>query len=103
MFGRDIFREIEFPWPIRTMLLQHHERLDGSGYPAGLRGDQIIREARIIAVADMLEALTSHRAYRPAFSDDVAMDMLRQEKGRLDPAIVDCCLTLIDNRTLKLH
>ena len=64
--GHDIIQGVEFPWPVAEIILQHHERLDGSGYPRGLSDDQILPEARIIAVADLVEAMSSHRPYRPA-------------------------------------
>ncbi len=69
----DILKAIEFPYPVAKIILQHHERLDGSGYPQGLKGDEILLEARIIGVADVIEAISSHRPYRPAKDVDVAM------------------------------
>ena len=93
--GYDIIKDIEFPWPIGEMILQHHERLDGSGYPHGLKGEDIVLEARILAVADVFEAITSHRPYRPAHSKQEALKIFKSERGRLDPEIVDCCLDLV--------
>src|SRR5208282_3453429 len=74
--GEDILKNIKFPWPIAVMIGQHHERLDGSGYPRGLKGDEIIQEARIIAVADVLEAMSEHRPYRPSLKIDAAIAQL---------------------------
>jgi PAS domain S-box-containing protein len=93
--GYDILKGIAFPWPIAKMVLQHHERLDGSGYPQGLKGEQIVQGARIIAVADVVEAMSSHRPYRPGLGIDKALAEI--EKGRstfFDPAVVDACLKL---------
>ena len=93
--GYDILRGIEFPWPIITMVLQHHERLDGSGYPDGLKGDEIIQEARILAVADTVEAISSHRPYRPALGVDKALEEISKNKDILyDPEVVDACVRL---------
>lgn len=79
--GHDIVRGIDFPWPIADMILQHHERLDGSGYPDGLKGDRILLEARVIGVADVVEAMCSHRPYRPALGIDKALDELQSNRG----------------------
>ena len=81
--GFDILKGIDFPWPIALMVLQHHERIDGSGYPGGLRGEEILLEARIIAVADVVEAIASHRPYRPALGIDIALEEILQNKGIL--------------------
>jgi HD-GYP domain-containing protein (c-di-GMP phosphodiesterase class II) len=93
----DILQTVTFPWPIADMILQHHERLDGSGYPQGLRGEKISQEAKILAVADVVEAMSSHRPYRPAFD----MDRIRAEitlgKGStFDPEVVDACLHVLE-------
>lgn len=94
--GYDIVKDIEFPWPIATMILQHHERLDGSGYPHGLRGDEILLEAKIIAVADVVEAMMSHRPYRPALGLDAAIDeIVRCSGGSFDPATVSACTRVL--------
>ena len=99
--GVDILEGIPFPWPIHQMILQHHERMDGSGYPAGLRGDAIILEARIVSVAEITEAMTSHRPYRPALSLAAAIEELRSGRGlRYDPAVVDACVELISEKGL---
>jgi len=90
--GYDIVKDVQFPWPVRDMILQHHERLDGSGYPQGLKGEQIILEARIIAVADVVEAMSSHRPYRPGLGLDAALAQLRKDAGtKLDAQVVDAC------------
>ena len=101
--GRDIVAGIGFPWPISEIILQHHERLDGSGYPKGLRGDSICLEAQIVAVADVSEAITSHRPYRPALGADVAMAELRRGRGRLyNPGAVDACAALVKDGRFEL-
>ncbi|MCF8025157.1 MAG: HD-GYP domain-containing protein [Desulfobacteraceae bacterium] len=93
--GYNILKDIEFPWPIADIVVQHHERLDGSGYPAGLSGEDILWESRILAVADVVEAMTSHRPYRPGLGVDVALEEIEKKKGLLfDEEIVDTCLRL---------
>ncbi len=93
--GYEILRTIDFPWPLAEIVHQHHERLDGSGYPAGLTGDKILLEAKILAVADVVEAMSSHRPYRPSFGIEAALDEVFKNRGRLyDAAIVDACLRL---------
>lgn len=102
--GYNIVRDIDFPWPIADMILQHHERLDGSGYPAGLSGDQICLEARIIAVADVIDAITSHRPYRPSRGLQTALDEIREHRGTLyDPKVVDACLALCNEDDFSLY
>ncbi|MGB9406786.1 MAG: HD domain-containing phosphohydrolase, partial [Terracidiphilus sp.] len=98
--GYDTLKDIRFPWPIATMVWQHHERLDGSGYPLGLKGDQILFESRILAVADVVDAMTSLRPYRAALEIDIALDEIQRGRGTAyDPAVVDSCLKLFpDNR-----
>jgi len=92
---------IDFSWPVAQTILQHHERLDGSGYPAGLAGGQILLEARIVAVADVVEAITSFRPYRPALGIDVALDEIGSGRGRhYDPAVVDACLAAVHGGAL---
>jgi len=93
--GYDILKTIEFPWPIADIVLQHHERMDGSGYPAGLRGNDILLEARILAVADVIEAMATHRPYRPALSIEDALEEISENKGKLyDPKVVEACLEI---------
>ena len=94
--GYEILEPIDFPWPVQRMIVQHHERLDGSGYPAGLSGDEIIDEARVIAVADVLDAITSHRPYRPGRGVNVALEEIQRGRGNAyDPAVVDAALDLV--------
>ncbi len=94
--GYKIVESVSFPWPIATMILQHHERLDGSGYPSGLMGDAIILEARIITVADVVEAIQSARPYREAKGIDAALDEITEGSGlKYDAAVVAACRRLI--------
>ena len=96
--GYQILKDIPFPWPIAEIVHQHHERLDGSGYPKGLKGDEICEEARILAVADTIEAMATHRPYRAARGLQAAMDEVRAEAGiMLDEKIVDAAFKLLDS------
>ena len=100
--GYKILKLIRFPWPVAQTILQHHERLDGSGYPAGLKGDSISEEARIIGVADTVEAMSSYRPYRAAMGQEMALAYIEQERGKLfDPKIVDICLKLFREKGFK--
>lgn len=93
--GYEILKDIDFPWPIDKIALQHHERLDGSGYPQGLMDGDILLESRIIAVADVVEAMLSHRPYRAAQGLEAAMDEISRNSGRLyDPEVVTSCVRL---------
>jgi PAS domain S-box-containing protein/putative nucleotidyltransferase with HDIG domain len=93
--GADILQGIDLPWPIRDMVLQHHERLDGSGYPHGLQGQAICLEARILSVADVVEAMASHRPYRPGLGVQPALSEIERGRGGVyDAAVVDACLYL---------
>lgn len=93
--GYEILKDVDFPWPVAEITRQHHERWDGSGYPRGLRGEEILLEARILAVADVVVAIASHRPYRPSLGLDRALDEIRQQRGVLyDPAVVEACLRL---------
>jgi PAS domain S-box-containing protein len=93
--GYDILKDIEFPWDIATMVLQHHERLDGSGYPQGITGERILVEAKILTVADVVEAMASHRPYRPSLGMDKALQEIAEKKGRFyDPDVVHACIQL---------
>lgn len=95
--GYEILRSIKFPWPVAQVALQHHERVNGSGYPAGLFCQAILPEAKIIAVADVVEAMTANRAYRSAIGKKGALLELNNNKGKLyDSKVVDACLTLFD-------
>jgi PAS domain S-box-containing protein/putative nucleotidyltransferase with HDIG domain len=101
--GYELLRNIEFPWPVAEIVYQHHERLDGSGYPRGLKEEQIMPEARIMAVADVVEAMASHRPYRPAFSIEKAMLEILQKRDVLyDGPVVDACLRLFNEKHFKL-
>ncbi|BBD07307.1 HD domain-containing phosphohydrolase [Desulfovibrio ferrophilus] len=93
--GYDILSGVPFPWAVADIVLQHHERLDGTGYPQGLSGDEILHESRIICVADVVEAMSSHRPYRAALGLDRALQEIRAGRGsRYDPEVVDACLSL---------
>ena len=95
----DILKGIQFPWPLAETIYQHHERLDGSGYPRQLKGDQILLEARILAVADVVESMVSFRPYRPAMDLETALEELRSHRGTLyDAQVVDTCIALISEK-----
>ena len=99
--GHDIVAEIPFPWPVAQMILQHHERLDGSGYPHGLEEDAILIGSRILSVADVISAMSAHRPYRPALGLDAALHEITANRGRLyDATVVDACLHLFREKTL---
>jgi PAS domain S-box-containing protein/putative nucleotidyltransferase with HDIG domain len=102
--GYEILKTIEFPWPVAQIVLQHHERLDGSGYPQGLKGDEILLEARILAVADTVEAMSSFRPYRPALGIERALKEISRNRGILyDPKVVDVCLRLFKEKEFKFE
>ena len=95
-YGYDILKTIEFPWPIADIVLQHHEYIDGSGYPFGLKGNEIMQEAQILCVADTVEAMSSRRPYRPPFNLETTVEQLKQRSGVLyDSRSVDACLAVI--------
>lgn len=97
--GYEIIKDVRFPWPIAQIILQHHEHLDGSGYPQGLKGEEILLGARIITVADVIEAISSHRPYRSAMGIEVALDEVAKGRGiRYDAAVVDACLKLFHEK-----
>lgn len=101
--GYDILKKIDFPWPLADIVIQHHERLDGSGYPFGLSGDQILLEAKILSVCDVFETIGSHRPYRPSLGMKKAMSELTDNSGRLyDPEVVKACLALVNETDFKL-
>lgn len=101
--GYNILKDIEFPWPIARMVLEHHERIDGSGYPSGLKGDAILLESKIIAIADVVEAISSHRPYRPAFGITPALEEITQNSGILyDAAAAQACLKLFRENRYKM-
>lgn len=96
--GYDILKSIEFPWPLADIILQHHERIDGSGYPNGLKDEEIMLGARIIAVADVFETIASHRPYRPSLGLPHALNELQENRGRLfDTTVVDVCMSLVED------
>jgi putative nucleotidyltransferase with HDIG domain len=96
--GYNILRKVDFPWPVAEVICQHHERLDGSGYPDGLSGDAIRIESRIISVADVVEAMASHRPYRPALGIDLALEEIRRHRGTVyDAGVVDACQRLLES------
>lgn len=102
--GYEILKGIDFKWPVADIVLQHHERLDGSGYPYNLQGDQILLEARIIGVADVIEAMASHRPYRPALGIDDAFEEITMHRGIMyDPDVVDASIDLFTKRGYQLH
>jgi len=100
----DILKDIDFSWPIARIALQHHERINGSGYPAGLKGNEILIEAKVLMVADVVEAISSHRPYRPAYSIDVALEEISKHKGILyDPIAVEACLRLFREKGFSFN
>lgn len=95
--GYEILKKVDFEWPVADIVIQHHERIDGSGYPRGLKGSEILIEARIMAVADVVEAISSHRPYRAALGMDAALEEIRKNRGVLyDETAVDACLRVIE-------
>ncbi len=102
--GYDILKNIDFPWPVADYVRQHHERLDSSGYPHGLKGDQMLRGSKIVAVADVVEAMVSHRPYRPAYSIERSLGEILAHRGtRYDPAAVDACVRLFRDKGFALE
>jgi len=101
--GYEILKHVESPWPLAEIVHQHHERMDGSGYPRNLKGSEILMEARIMAVADVVESMLSHRPYRPALGVDAALQEIQQQRGTLyDPNVVDACIRLFREKGFKL-
>ena len=101
--GYEILKKVEFPWPIAQIVLQHHERIDGSGYPQGLRGPDILLEAKILGVADVMDAMCSHRPYRASIGIDKALAEISQNRGILyDPEVVDACLKYFQEKLAAL-
>jgi putative nucleotidyltransferase with HDIG domain len=97
--GYDILKQFDFPWAVDRIVLQHHERLNGSGYPQGLKGDRILLEARILCIADVVETIESHRPYRPGLGIDEALEEISRNRDRLyDPHGVDACLHLFKSK-----
>ena len=101
--GREILASVDAPWPLAEMAGQHHERMDGSGYPKGLKGEAICREARFLAVADVVEAMTSHRPYRPGLGMEKALEEIRRYRGvKYDPEAVDLCVAVVEEELFQL-
>ncbi len=101
--GYEVLKKVVFPWPVAQVVLQHHERMDGSGYPQGLKGEAILFEARIMAVADVVEAMSSHRPYRPGLNIEAGLGEIERYRGaKYDPTVVDACLKLFRERGYKL-
>jgi putative nucleotidyltransferase with HDIG domain len=101
--GYNILKGIDFPWPVALAVLQHHERMDGSGYPGQLSGEDIILEAKVIAVADVVESMASNRPYRPSLGIDKALTEISQQRSILyDAVVVDACLKLVNEKKFKL-
>ena len=102
--GYNIIKTIEFPWPVAPIVLQHHERMDGSGYPSGLSAKDILLEARILGAADVVEAMSAHRPYRPALGIEKALEEISQKSGSLyDPEVVEACLKLFLEKGFKFE
>lgn len=102
--GYDILRKVDFPWPIAEIVFQHQEKIDGSGYPRGLKGDEICIEAKILGVANVVEAMTSYRSYRPAISIDESLAEISKNKNILfDPEVVDACIKLFKEKDFKFE
>ncbi len=102
--GYDILKDVESPWPLAEIVLQHHERMDGSGYPRGLKGEEILIEARILAVADVVEAMASHRPYRPALGIGAALAEIEKNRGLLyDSHVVDTCLRVFREKGYQIE
>jgi len=100
--GYDILKKVDFPWPIAEIVFQHQEKIDGSGYPRGLKGDEICIEAKILGVANVVEAMSSYKSYRPALSIGEALAEISNNKNILfDPEIVDACLKLFKEKGFK--
>jgi PAS domain S-box-containing protein len=101
--GYDVLKGVEFPWPVAQVALQHHERIDGTGYPDGLKGEAILLEARIMAVADVVEAMSSHRPYRPGLGIEKALAEIERGRGTLyDSNVADACLRLFREKRYEL-
>jgi PAS domain S-box-containing protein len=102
--GYEMLKDVESPWPLAEIVYQHHERMDGSGYPRNLKGDDILMEARILAVADVVESMASHRPYRPTLGIDAALEEIEKNRGIFyDNAVADTCLRLFREKRFKLE
>jgi putative two-component system response regulator len=102
--GYEILKNVESPWPLAEMIYQHHERMDGSGYPRNLKGDDIVMEARILAVSDVVESMASHRPYRPSLGIDKALEEISKNRGILyDSEVADACLRQFNEKGYKFE
>jgi HD-GYP domain-containing protein (c-di-GMP phosphodiesterase class II) len=102
--GYDILKPVEFPWPVAIFVLQHHERINGSGYPSGISDEEILQEAKILAVADVVEAMASHRPYRAARGINEALNEIKKNKNILyDGRIVDACVRVFKKKHFKFE
>ncbi|GAI24119.1 unnamed protein product, partial [marine sediment metagenome] len=102
--GYEILKSIDFPWPVAEIVLQHHERINGSGYPQGLLDKNILLETKILGVADVVEAMCSHRPYRPALGVAKTIKHILQNKGSLfDPEVVDVCVKLFKEKGFRFE
>jgi putative nucleotidyltransferase with HDIG domain len=101
--GYEMLKDVESPWPLAEIVYQHHERMDGSGYPRNLKGEEILIEARILAVADVVEAMASHRPYRPGLGIDASLNEIEKNRGIFyDDAVADTCLRLFREKGFQL-
>jgi putative nucleotidyltransferase with HDIG domain len=101
--GYEMLKDVESPWPLAEIIYQHHERMDGSGYPRNLKGDEILMEARILGVADVVESMASHRPYRPSLGIEAALEEIAKNRGTLyDDAVADACLRLFREKGFQL-
>jgi HD-GYP domain-containing protein (c-di-GMP phosphodiesterase class II) len=102
--GFEMLKDVESPWPLAEIVYQHHERMDGSGYPRNLKGKEICMEARILSVADVVEAMASHRPYRPSLGIDAALNEIKKNRGLFyDTTVADVCLKLFREKGFKLQ
>ncbi len=102
--GYQLLKIINFPWPIAQIVYQHHERIDGSGYPNGILGEKILPEAKIISVADVVESMSSHRPFRASLGNDKALDEIKNNKNKLyDPEVVNACLKVFEKKDLSFY
>ena len=102
--GYEILKNVDFPWPIAEIVFQHHEKIDGSGYPRELKGDEILIEAKILCVADVVEAMSSYRSYQPAINMDTTLNEISKNKDILfEPEAVDACLKLFREKDFKFE
>ena len=100
--GYDVLKGIDFPWPVAEIALQHHEREDGNGYPRGLKDEEGLVEAKVLAVADVVDAMASHRPYRPALGIESALSEIEKGRGtRYHPDVVDACLKLFREKNFE--